>query len=150
MPPPDGFADSFEMYHWIKTNWLNYGQWYLTSDGIVGYINPQYSTGSFTVSILTKNKFHGGIPVLAIGYKYEVQINVDGTNYHNSNDLFTPDQIKQWAQENLGYLGFWQIVTSPGSFNEDYNTDFQIYLQVLVIYTSQASSVLINISTISQ
>jgi hypothetical protein len=75
---------------------------------------------------------------------------VDGTVYQNQTDLFTPDQIRQWAQDNIGDLGYWQIVTNAGSFNDDFNEDFELYLQILVIYTSQAQNVTISITTISQ
>lgn len=146
-PPTNGFPTVLEMYQWIKDNWLNYGQWYMNADSIVGYMNPVYKTGSLAITILTKNRFQGGIPGLPIGYKYTVSIIVDGVSYVNDIDLFTPDQIRQWAQDNVGQLGLWQVVTNPGSFNDDFNDDFQIYLQVLVIYTSQAKSVLIEINT---
>ncbi|MBV7529043.1 GPW/gp25 family protein [Chitinophaga sp. sic0106] len=149
-PPVDGFVDVYEMYTWVKENWANYGQWYLTADSIVGYINPDYTTGSLSISLLTKSRFVAGIPGLPIGYKYAVNITVDGTLYSSSVDLFTPDQVRQWAQENIGFLGFWQVVTNPGSFNDDFSEDFELYLQLLVIYTSQAESVLIDISTIPQ
>ena len=135
------------MFDWIKTNWLNYGQWYMNADSIVGYMNPIYKVGSLTITILTKNRFQGGIPGLPVGYKYSVNIVVDGVSYSHDVDLFTPDQIRQWAQDNKGELGLWQIVTHPGSFNDDFNDDFQVYLQVLVVYTSQAQSVTIDINT---
>lgn len=152
MPPADGFASVDEMYQWVKNNWNNYGQWYLTSTSIVGYINQGYKTGSLTVTILVKKRFQGGIPVLPIGYKYTVQITVDGVAYNNDTDLFTADQIRDWAQNNevLGALGYWQVVNSPGSFNDDFNDDFQLYLQLLVIYTAQADQVDILIDTIIQ
>jgi len=150
VPPANGFGSIDEMFTWIQTNWVNYGQWYITANSIIGYINSGYTTGTFTISILTKNRFQGGIPGLPIGYKYDVQITVDGTLFENSIDLFTPDQIVNWAQNNLGYLGLWQIVTNPGSFNDDFSEDFQLYLQILVLYTSQAQSVIINITTITQ
>ena len=147
LPPDQGFADGFEMYAWVKENWLNYGTWYLNNDSIVGYIKPLYTTGSLTISILTKNRFSGGIPALPISYTYHVEITVDGVLYESSENLFTPGQVRQWAEDNLGYLGFWQVVTNPGAFNEDYNEDFEIYLQLLVIYTSQAQNVVIEITT---
>jgi phage baseplate assembly protein W len=149
-PPPFGFADAGELYLWVKTNWLNYGHWYLTSESLVGYMNPQYGNGSLAISILTKNRFQGGIPRLQIGYKYNVSITVDGTEYMNDEDLFTPDQVRIWAQENLGDLGLWQIISNPGSFNDDFNDDFEIFLQLLVIYTSQTTNVVINITSIPQ
>jgi hypothetical protein len=150
LAPENGFTDPYELYLWVKTNWLNYGQWYLTAEALVGYINPQYGTGNLSISILTKNRFQGGIPRLQIGYKYAVSITVDGTEYTNEIDLFTPDQCRQWAQDNLGYLGLWQIVTNPGSFNDDFSEDFEIFLQLLVIYTAQATSVIISITSIPQ
>lgn len=149
-PPSYGFSDQFELYAWVKENWLNYGQWYLTGDSLVGYMNPSYTTGSLTISILTKNRFHGGIPRLQIGYKYSVSISVDGSEYVNLVDLFTPDQVRGWAQDNLGDLGLWQIIANPGSFNDDFSEDFEIFLQLLVIYTSLATSVIISITSIPQ
>lgn len=150
LAPENGFADPYELYTWVKTNWLNYGQWYLTAEALVGYVNPQYGTGNLSISILTKNRFQGGIPRLQIGYKYAVSITVDGVEYTNEIDLFTPDQVRQWAQDNLGYLGLWQIVSNPGSFNDDFSEDFEIFLQLLVIYTAQATSVIISITSIPQ
>ncbi len=147
LPPEQGFADAFEMYQWIKTNWINYGTWYLNNDSIVGYIKPQYLTGSLTISILTKNRFQGGIPALPISYSYHVAITVDGVLYESTDNLFTPGQVRGWAEENLGSLGFWQIVTNPGAFNDDFNDDFEIFLQLLVIWTSQATTVVIEITT---
>lgn len=148
LPPEDGFADGFEMYQWIKANWLNYGTWYLTAESIVGYMNPVYISGSLTISIIAKKRFEGGIPSLPIAYIYHVAITVDGVLHESSENLYTPEQVRQWAQDNLGDLGVWQIVTSPGSYNEDYNDDFEIYLQLLVIYTAKAESVIIEITTV--
>jgi phage baseplate assembly protein W len=148
LPPVDGFADGFEMYQWIKENWLNYGTWYLNADSIVGYMKPVYETGSLTITVLTKNRFQGGIPSLPISYSYHVAITVDGTLYESTENLFTPGQVRQWAEDNLGYLGFWQVVTNPGAFNDDYSDDFEIFLQLLVIYTSQATLVVIEVTTV--
>ncbi|MDI3319998.1 GPW/gp25 family protein [Pinibacter soli] len=149
-PPAQGFADTYEMYLWVKENWSNYGQWYYTSSSIVGYINPQYSIGSISIKVLSKTKFLGGIPSLPVGYKYNVLINVDSTTYVNAIDLFTADQIKQWANDTLGNVGDWFIETNGGAFSDDFNEDFEIFQQLLVVYTDQAKSVVINITTIPQ
>lgn len=149
-PPVNGFSDRFSLYQWVKENWLNYGQWYLNAESIVGYMNPTYTTGTLTISLIAKNKFFGGIPVLSIGDKYVVTITVDGQQYQNSSDLFTADQVRQWAQDNVGELGAWSLETNPGSFNDDYSDDFDIYRQLLVVYTDKAENVTIEIYTESQ
>jgi phage baseplate assembly protein W len=146
-PPDSGFGDVLEMFQWVKDNWLNYGQWYLTAEGLVGYMVPSFRTGSLTVSLLTKNRFQGLIPSLPIGYKYHISVDVDGTVHENDSDLFTAGQLRQWAEDNLGELGMWQLVSLPGSFSEDFSEDFQLYLQLLVVYTSQANNVVITITT---
>lgn len=145
--PANGFPSVADLFQWVRTNWLNYGQWYLNTDSIVGYINPQYSTGSLTISLINLIRFTGGIPGLGIGNIYTVSITVDGTIYSSSNPLYTSDDIRQWAQENVGGLGEWQLLSESGAFNDDFNDDFNTYSQLLVIYTGQAESVIIDITT---
>jgi len=149
-PPADGFSDAASLYQWIKNNWLNYGQWYLNAESVVGYMNPTYKTGSLIIGLIAKRKFSGGIPVLAIGEKYAVTVTVDGDQYQNSADLLTADQVRQWAQDTLGGLGTWSLQTIPGSFNDDFSEDFDIYRQLLVVYTDQADEVTIEILTEQQ
>ena len=146
-PPGDGFADVFELYAWVQTNWLNYGQWYLTAESLVGYMNPIYTTGSLSISLLTKNKFFGAITGIPVGYKYHVVIVVDGKTFTSTTNLYTADQIRQWAQDNIGELGSWSIGTLPGSFSDDFSDDFEVFTQSLVIYTALAKVVTITITT---
>jgi phage baseplate assembly protein W len=150
-PPADGFADTYDMYLWVKTNWSNYGKWYYTATSIIGHIKPQYRQGKIEISIITKKRFQGGIPVLPIAYHYTVTINVDGTDYDNTGSLlYTADQIRSWCQSHLalGALGIWQIVNNPGSFDSgEFSEDFELYLQLLVINTANANSVVITIET---
>lgn len=147
LPPGNGFATPDDMLQWVRSNWINYGQWYLTADSIVGYIVPDYSTGILTVSLLAVLLFSGGIPGRAIGRIYHVDITVDGVTYSSSEGLYTADQIRQWAQDNINWLGTWEVLTIPGSFNDDFNDDFDIYRQQLMIYTNQAVDVDIQITT---
>lgn len=150
-PPEMGFADVNEMYIWAKANWFNFGNWYLTADALVLYVNPGYSTGSIEVSLIIKNKFQGGIPAVPAEYKYAVAITVGVMEYDNDIDLFTVDDILYWLQNDtiLGALGQWQIATIPGEFNEDFNEDFNLYSQLLVLYTSE-SAVIITVSIIPE
>lgn len=149
-PPANGFADIAELYAWVQDNWLNYGNWYTNAESLVGYMNPNYRTGQLSISVLSQNRFQGGIPPLPVAYKYHVPIDVDGQLYENDVDLFTPDQVKQWAELNLGFLGNWAILTRSGSFNDDFTDDFEKYSQVLVLFTNKAGRVIIDINTIPQ
>ncbi|WP_188134064.1 GPW/gp25 family protein [Chitinophaga sp. CF418] len=147
LPPDNGFATPDDMLQWVRSNWINYGQWYLTADSIVGYIISDYLTGTLAVGLLAVLRFSGGIPGLPIGRTYRVEITVDGVIYSSSESLYSADQVRQWAQDNIGDLGTWEVVTTPGSFNDDFNDDFDTYRQVLVIYTDQAEEVNIQITT---
>jgi len=146
-PPVNGFADRNSLYQWVKQNWLNYGQWYMNAESVIGYMKPNYTTGSLSITLIEKNKFYGAIPGLLIGAHYSVAITVDGQEYQSSTALLSPDQVRQWAQDTLPELGTWTLEAADGSFNDDYNDDFATFTGLLVIYTDQAESVLIEITT---
>ena len=151
--PAGGFSTVYEMFDWVQVNWLNYARWYLNADSIIGYIDSDYTTGSLTISISKQARFDGGIPPLPIGDKYSVSITVDGTEYNNANiSLFTSSQILDFVTEHdfLGSLGTWKTVINPDSFSEDFNDDFSVYQEILQLYTNNATSVVINITTIPQ
>ncbi|MCM5528973.1 GPW/gp25 family protein [Parasegetibacter sp. NRK P23] len=146
--PESGFPSINEMYLWIKENWGNYGQWYQTVEKIIGYITPPYKGGSLSISLLEIMKFYGGIPGLPIEFKYLVTITIDGTEYESDVDLFNPEEIRQWAENTLGEFGSWKLENMPGSFNDDFNEDFELFRQTLALYTTEAENVIIAISTI--
>ena len=147
--PLNGFANISDMFVWIQSNWVNYGRWYLTANSIVGYINPGYNSGTFTISILSVAQFRGLIPTLTVGYKYDVQITVDGVLYENSATLLTIADVVTYAQSVLGYLGAWYSETAAGSFSDDFSDDFDTYQTFLAINTGAASTIVININTIT-
>ena len=147
--PGSGFASLSDLFVWIQSNWSNYGNWYFTSNSIVGYISPGYTTGSFTISVLSNAQFRGLIPTLGIGYKYDVQITVDGVLTENTTDLFTAADVLTFAQLSLNSLGTWYTEVAAGSFSDDFSDDFDTYQTYLAINTGLASAILININTIS-
>jgi len=149
-PPENGFGEPLDIFNWVVENWGSYGQWYLTADSIVGYMNPEYTTGTLTISLSKKLKFSGLIPVNPIGNKYEVSISVDGTVYDTSTGLYTYQDVLSWAQETLGELGLWDIESMAGAFDDGFDDGFLIYQIALIVYTDQADSVIINISTIPE
>lgn len=145
--PLNGLPSTADLFQWVRNNWLNYGQWYLNSESIIGYMNPMYKTGSLTISLINLIRFAGSIPGLGIGNTYAVSITVDGTTYSSNNTMHTSDEVRQWAQDNVGSLGEWQLLSNPGDFNDDFNDDFNTYSQLLVIYTGLADNVIIDITT---
>lgn len=146
-PPISGFPDRNALFNWVAENWLNYGQWYLTGDAVVGYINPEFTKGSLTIALIALKMFSGGIPALPIGYKYVVSITQEGVNHTSTSELYTPEDVRQWAQDHITDLGDWQTATNPGSFSEDWNEDWEIYTSVLLIYTALAHNLTIAVTT---
>ena len=147
-PPATGFSDIQDLYTWVKENWLNYGTWYTNAESLVGYMNPRYRTGELSIILLPQGRFQGGIPPLPIAYKYAPQIDVDGVQYTADINLFTPEQVRQWAETSLGDLGTWALLTRSGAFDDSFSDDFQNFSTVLVLFTGKAQSVIIDITTI--
>lgn len=150
--PETGFSTIQEMYTWVQTNWLNYAQWYLTANSIVGFINGGYSQGSLSVSLLAQTRYESLIPVAPIGFKYSLTVVLGVRIYTNTSDIFTPGQLLNYVQNDpvLSALGFWQVLTNDGSFNDDFMDDFDLYTQFLQVITGQAGVVVITIAVISQ
>ena len=151
--PDSGFGSVYEMFDWVQANWLNYGRWYLTADGIIGYMNADYKTGSLTISLVQVKMFQGGIPPLPIGFKYALSITVDGLEITNDNtSLFTSSQILDFVQSDayLGSLGTWKTSINPDSFSDDFNDDFSVYQEILQLFTNEADTVIIDIQTLPQ
>jgi phage baseplate assembly protein W len=151
-PPSTGFASIQDLNEWVQTNWLNYGQWYLNGDSLVGYMIPSFTKGSISISILAQRRVEGYIPALPIGYKYIVDIAIKGVHYTNTEDLFTVDQVLGFVKNNpvLSSLGFWQVLTKDGSFNDDFMDDFDLYSQFLQLLISSTDLVEININLVEQ
>lgn len=151
-PPATGFATLQDMYAWVQTNWLNYGQWYLNGISLVGYMNGTYSQGTLTISLLTQKRFEAMIPVAPIGYKYSLTVTEGVQSFSNTTDLFTPGQILSYVQNDpiLGAMGFWQILTNNGSFNDDFMDDFDLYTQFLQVLTALPEAITITLSIVPQ
>ena len=144
--PDAGFPDITSVFYWIKYNWSGYAQWYFTPDAIVGYVIPAYTSGILTISLLQKLRFFGKIPVADIGEVYSISVAVDGTVYTSESTIYTPDSILLWVVSNVP-KGAWSLEPIPGSFNEDFGDDYDVYAKLLVIHTDQAKDVIINITT---
>lgn len=144
--PDNGFASVNDLFVWIKSNWLNYGQWYVNNDGIVGYMNSEYTSGSLTISLVSLIQIVAGIPALLIGNSYSISVSDNGV-LSGTGGLFTTADILQWAQDNLNHLGTWRLLNNPGSFSDDFNDDFDVFNQSLALFTDEENTVIININT---
>ena len=143
-PPASGFSSVSDLYAWVQQNWTNYGQWYLTADSIVGYMNPSNTSGSISVSLLSVRQIVGAIPT---GFNYTITVNVDDVLYSNVNACNTPGDLLQYVATDpiLGALGTWQIATLPDSFDDDFSEDFDTYTQALQLITSEGNNIQISI-----
>jgi phage baseplate assembly protein W len=146
LPPATGFNSAQDLYNWIAKNWSNYGNWYLTASAIVGSINPQYTTGSITISLITGNTYKVPIYPLNIGNTYAVSVTVNGAAYNSSTPLYTSSDILNYVQNDttLGALGSWSLQPTDGDYNNDYNSDFAKQYVCLALVTNDTVS--INIS----
>ena len=144
-PPASGFFSISGLYAWVQTNWTNYGQWYLTADSLVGYMNPSNTSGSIGVSLLSVRQIAAAIP---FGFNYSVSVSIDGELYSNIDTCNTPGDILQFVTTDpvLGALGTWQIETLPDSFNDDFTEDYDTYTQVLQLITSVGDNIQISIT----
>jgi phage baseplate assembly protein W len=151
-PPASGFASIQDLNEWVQANWLNYGQWYLNGDSLVGYMDSSFTKGSISISILAQRRVEGYIPALPIAYKYIVDVAVKGVHYTNAADLFAVDQVLGFVKNDpvLSSLGFWQVLTKDGSFNDDFMEDFDLYSQFLQLLVSSTDLIEININVVEQ
>lgn len=149
--PEGGFTSTTDLYNWVHTNWAGFGRWYLNADRVVGYIKPQYNTGSIEVGLLAKTRFAAAVPVLQIGEYYTISIMVDGVVKSNTapGELLTGEDLRSWAQAQFNELGAWMLEAGPGEFNDDFNEDYYIYSLQLTILTDQADNVSIEINIAS-
>lgn len=146
IPPVTGFASIADLFSWVKDNWSNYGQWYLTADSLVGYLNPVYISASVGLSVLSTRKIATAIPS---GFGYSITVTIGGATYSNSTSLLTPGDILGFVQNDptLGPLGSWSVATVlGGSFSEDFSTDFDTNTQELQLVTDNSESIQINIT----
>jgi phage baseplate assembly protein W len=147
LPPVMGFYSTAELFDWVKINLSNYGQWYLNAESIVGYMNPEFTSGTLTIGLTNYIRFAGGIPGLPIGSTYTITITVDNIVYTSSESMYTIDSLFQWVQGTLGEIGTWSILTNPGSFDLDFSEEFEVYKQLLTVYTNQSENITISIDT---
>jgi hypothetical protein len=146
-PPVTGFASTDELYAWVQANWSNYGQWYLTANSLVGYLNPVYTSASVDLSVLSSRRISAAIPG---GFGYSVVVTVDGITY-SAAGLFTAGDILGFVQNDpvLSSLGTWSVLMtldSGGAFNLDFNTDFDVNAQELQLVTDNSEDIQINIT----
>jgi phage baseplate assembly protein W len=143
--PVSGFVSISDLYAWVQQNWTNYGQWYLSGDSLVGYMNPSNTSGSISVSLLSVRQIAGAIPT---GFNYTITVNVDGVLYSNVNACNTPGDVLQYVVTDpvLGALGTWQLSTLPDSFNDDFSEDYDTYTQALQLITGVGENIQISIT----
>jgi phage baseplate assembly protein W len=144
-PPTNGFASVDELFAWVQNNWLNYGQWYITGDSLVVYLNPGFTSGNLSVDLLAARRLFAAIPI-SVGYT--VTVSVGGVTYTNPGAIETPGAIVQYLQadEVLGQLGTWQIAYLPADFSEDFGDDFNRYTQVLQLITGSIEDIEITVT----
>jgi len=143
-PPAGGFATVDSLYTWVQNNWLNYGQWYLTADALVGYLNPQFSSASLGISLLSVRQIAAVVPA---GIGYTVTVSVAGVSYSNPEPISTIGGILGYLVNDplLGAVGDWQVVSVPGDFTDEFGTDFNTMGQELQLITTSADTITISI-----
>ena len=145
VPPDTGFATLSDMYTWVQTNWVNYGQWYLTADSLIGYLIPGITSASVSISLLSVRQIIETIP---IGSNYTVSVVVDGTTYQCTG-LATMGDVLAYVQYDpvLSQLGTWQVASISGDYNDDFNdADFFTYSQGLELITDSEEQIQITIT----
>jgi phage baseplate assembly protein W len=143
-PLDGGFSTIAALFSWVQTNWLNYGQWYLTADSIVGYLNVGYTSGSLSVSLLSVRQVIQNIPA---GTNYTVSVSVDGAIYSNTG-LQTVGDVLGYVQSDpvLGELGGWTVISVAGDFGGDFGDDFETFFQALQLITGLEDEIQITIT----
>lgn len=143
--PSYGFEDIYKLYSWVVNNWSNYGRWFLTVNGIIGLMNPEYTSGTLTISIINIKLY--AIPILPLqeGNQYSVRIIAGGVEYDIAGNLYTADDILNAVQQKLSSLGTWTTQNTGGDFNEDFDNGFNESQLSLVLQT-QALNIQMSIA----